>query len=189
MARLTRKPHPDSAVVTSVSGSTSSSAVTHADLSQGSATLSSAEAHAHGLRHVLLDGYILGLECQRLVLWEFMAADFAECYLETKSGSLYRLFRQGKELIMAQALGHGQSARATTVPGDIILEAVLKVGEPFNYGSGFTVALTHITIVTRTTFLEDQPTPEDAVLVALERTDGHMSNVRQRFKTLVTREA
>ena len=154
----------------------------------GENTSESSNSH-DGFRRVLLDGHILGLECQSLVLWEFVAADFPECHLETGSGALYTLFRQGNEFVMAQVLGHGQNVRAAVVPSEVINWAVLKVGEPFNYGSGRMPALRSITVVTRTEFLPDEPTPEEAVQVAREHTGGRMSDVRRRFRTLVALES
>lgn len=137
-----------------------------------------------------MDGRLLGLECQKVELSQFMATDFPECYLETASGNIYGVFKQNDGLVVADArsnLGKGQGAQAAPLSSDIVARAVLRVGQPFDFGSGNTSALARITIVTRSHFLLREPTPEEEKQIAKEQTGGRTSDVRSQFRTIIGR--
>lgn len=139
---------------------------------------------------MLVDGRELGLECQKVELSQFMATDFPECYLETASGNIYGLFKQNDVLVIADArsnLGKGQKAQAVPLNADIIAQTVLRVGQPFDFGSGNTSALSRITIVTRSHFLLRKPTPEEEKQIAKEQTGGRTSDVKSQFRTIIGR--
>jgi len=139
-------------------------------------------------RPVLVDGQILGLECETVSLAEFMRTDFPECYLETDSGNIYGLFKQQQGLVIANArsnLGKGNNAQASVVSPEAMSQAVLKVGAPFNFGSGNTSALTRITVVTRSHFATGQVEPEVSRQIAREQTGGRTSDVRRHFRTII----
>jgi len=89
------------------------------------------------------------------------------------------------DLILAD--GRSNAGQGSVRTGSLLSEAgVLEVGQPFLFGSGNTSQVTQIVIVTDAAFFQGTPTPTDSDAIAAAETGGRRSDIRQRFRAIVS---